>query len=103
MESKELGNKIKSVLETIDPSAEVILFGSRARGDSKIDSDWDLLILLNIEVDEELKYQIWELLYDLELETDQVISSLVFSKKDWKIFILHHCIKILKKKEFFYE
>lgn len=86
MESKELGNKIKSVLEIIDPSAEVILFGSRARGDSKIDSDWDLLILLNIEVDEELKYQIWELLYDLELENEQVISSLIFSKKDWEDF-----------------
>ena len=84
MESKELGIKIKNILEVFDPKAEVILFGSRARGDSKIDSDWDLLILLNIKVDEELKYKIWELLYEIELEYEQVISPIVFSKKDWE-------------------
>ena len=30
-----------------DPDAEVFLFGSRARGDNRKDSDWDILILIN--------------------------------------------------------
>lgn len=29
--------------------AEVILFGSRARGDARVDSDWDILILIDGE------------------------------------------------------
>src|SRR4051812_1465024 len=37
--------KIKSIVESILPEARVILFGSRARGDNKINSDYDLLLI----------------------------------------------------------
>ena len=39
--------RISSTIKNKDPQAEVILFGSRARGNASIDSDWDILILLN--------------------------------------------------------
>ncbi len=38
---------VKQEVTKIDPKAEIILFGSRARGDFRMDSDWDFLVLLD--------------------------------------------------------
>ncbi|MBK9980810.1 MAG: nucleotidyltransferase domain-containing protein [Saprospiraceae bacterium] len=46
---------VKHEIKGIDPNAEVILFGSRARGDFREDSDWDFLILLNRTLDRPIK------------------------------------------------
>ncbi|MBK7338020.1 MAG: nucleotidyltransferase domain-containing protein [Saprospirales bacterium] len=37
--------RIKESIRQVDPQAELILFGSRARNEERSDSDWDLLIL----------------------------------------------------------
>jgi len=67
----------------IDPKAEIILYGSRARGDERPDSDWDILVLTDYPVDlnEERKFR--DNLYDLELETGEPFSVFVYSKNDW--------------------
>ena len=39
MESKEIIYRIKSGIRDKDPQAEIILYGSRARGDNRPDSD----------------------------------------------------------------
>ena len=76
---------VKAEILKIDKKAEVILFGSRARGDFKSNSDWDFLILLDKQnLAKELKNTIWDKLYELELKTGTVISSIVHSKSDWK-------------------
>jgi len=77
-------NKIVNVINTTAPDSEVYLYGSRARGDNEEDSDWDLLILLNLNIvpfDYETK--IMDLIYDIELETGEVFSPLVYSKNEW--------------------
>lgn len=68
------------------PDSEIYLYGSRARGDSKKLSDWDILILLNreqISIDTETK--LMDDFYELELETGEIFSPLIYSKNDWNL------------------
>jgi uncharacterized protein len=78
-------NKISGIASENIPDSEIYLYGSRARGDFKDLSDWDILVLLNRNIlpfDYETK--IMDLFYDLELETGQIISPLIYSKKEWE-------------------
>ena len=77
-------NKIVGAINKTAPDSEVYLYGSRARGNAKKISDWDLLVLLNspyLSFDFETK--IMDSFYDLELETGEIISPLIYEKKDW--------------------
>ena len=68
-----------------NPDAEVILFGSHARGESHIDSDWDILILLNsFNVNRKIEKEYREELFKVELEVGEPISTFVFSKDEWE-------------------
>ena len=76
--------RIKSIVLDKDPLAKVYLYGSRARGTMKPDSDWDLLILLNIDkITTEIERNVTYPLYDLEFEIGEVISPMVYSEKEW--------------------
>lgn len=69
----------------IDPSAEVILYGSHARGKPNKESDWDLLILLESpDVNKRTEQSFRHHLFDIELEIGEPISVFVYSKKDWE-------------------
>ena len=76
---------IKNRILSKNPEAEVILFGSHARGEATSDSDWDILILLNeLNVDLNTEKEYRNELFEVELETGEPISTFVFSKNDWK-------------------
>jgi uncharacterized protein len=82
-EAQALRTKIGNKIYSIAPNAEIILFGSRARGDASEFSDWDILILVEQAADKKLTGQIRDTLYEIELENDEVLSSIVRSKSDW--------------------
>lgn len=85
MNQNILKDRIKKTIYEKDPSAEAYLFGSRARGDNRPDSDWDLLILVDDhEVTNDIEDKFRDGLYDLELESGQIISSYIYSKHYWK-------------------
>jgi len=76
---------IKKSVKTSDPDAILILYGSYARGDYNEESDIDLLILVDKEkVTRDDKIKITYPLYDIELDTGILISSIVYSKKFWQ-------------------
>jgi len=73
----------KLVLER-EPSAKIYLYGSRVKGTSREDSDWDLLILLNKEkITSDIERDVTYPLYDLEFEIGEVISPMVYSEMEW--------------------
>jgi len=85
MDKNLLKDRISKTIRDKDPQAEAYLFGSRARGDNLPDSDWDILILVDDEkVTLETEDKFIDDLYDLELESGQIISTFIYPKEYWK-------------------
>lgn len=81
-----LFERIKKTVQNVEPSADIIMYGSYARGEQKEESDIDLLILVNkhspISYDEIKK--ITYPLYKIEIEIGTTISPLVYNKEIWE-------------------
>ncbi|MBC8154324.1 MAG: nucleotidyltransferase domain-containing protein, partial [Bacteroidetes bacterium] len=69
--------EVKRYVLEIDPQAEVWLFGSRARGDARPDSDWDFLVLTDKPVDRQYKRTLRDHLFYLELDSERVIGTVI--------------------------
>jgi predicted nucleotidyltransferase len=71
----ELTLLLKLIEETYAPKA-VLLFGSRARGDSRSGSDWDLLVLLKDEAPKKLldPYLRWQTKLGIGISADILAS-----------------------------
>ncbi len=82
--TQHISQLIRHYINAIDPKADVILYGSRARGDERPDSDWDILVLTDYSVDLITERKFRDKLYDLELETGEPLSIFVYSKNDWR-------------------
>ena len=76
---------IRNSISSVDSNAIVILYDSRARGDERIDSDWDILILTDYLVNIQIERKFRDELYDLELECGESFSVFVYSNTDWRI------------------
>jgi predicted nucleotidyltransferase len=80
----EILRKVKNAVLQIEPSAEIILYGSRARQDSREGSDWDFLVLVDGAVDDERTDRIRHQIYEVEWETGEVLSSIIRSRTVWE-------------------
>lgn len=85
MDRKYILQYIKKSVRKVSPGAKIILYGSEARGESRPDSDIDVLILADTE---DLTYNdrtaITDSIYDIELKTGVIISPLVYTQKQWE-------------------
>ena len=77
---------IRTTVREIEPTAEIILYGSRARGDNRPDSDWDVVVLVDkpktrLSLDERgaIDYDLWNKGLDLGEE----INTIAYTKQQW--------------------
>lgn len=85
-DNKSVLQSIKETLqETIPLGGRVLLFGSRARGEARTDSDWDILILIDKEKighDDFDKYAFP--LIELGWNIGTEITPLLYTYQDWQ-------------------
>lgn len=61
----------------------LILFGSRARGDARPDSDWDVAVVLRgYDGNRAETFRLIDLAYDILLDTDQALSLKPFAPEE---------------------
>ncbi len=73
-----------AILHERHPVEHIILFGSKARGDDDPESDIDLLVLTPRPVSPAEQDRITESLFDLQIELDVVISTLIVPTEEWR-------------------
>ncbi|HZV50196.1 MAG TPA: nucleotidyltransferase domain-containing protein [Candidatus Dormibacteraeota bacterium] len=76
--------EVKKAVQAIEPESRVVLYGSRARGDARLWSDWDVLVIVPGRVTADRWTAIRDRLTDLELDMDNdpVLSVLVVSRTE---------------------
>ncbi len=69
-------------MRIIAPTAQLYLYGSRAQDTARPESDWDLLVLLQSPVSDDLVHRLRRALYEIEWMSGEVISVVVRSIDD---------------------
>lgn len=79
--NEQLIKEVKTVLQAKlgHDIRDVILFGSRATGTARDDSDYDVLIVLNRPYDWRDRDQVFDLIYDVELKYDILMNMFLIS------------------------
>ena len=80
-EDYKVAKKLKARLKEIVPVADLVVFGSRARGNQDKYSDMDVSIVVQ-SLDQELKERIYEIVWEVGFDNYLVISPLIFTKDE---------------------
>lgn len=99
MKRSEIVHRIADILHHIAPNAQAILYGSEARGDARIDSDIDVLILLDDseQLTAERELEITRHLYEVEVDTGVIISPMVMLRHMWESVTTPFTINVMKE------
>lgn len=76
---------IRDTIRSSEPTAQIILYGSRARGDAREDSDWDVLVIidrarLSLKERSNIQYPVW----DKGLEIGEEINAFPYTRQQWE-------------------
>ena len=77
----------QTATSTIPKGGKAILYGSRARGDARKDSDWDILILLDKDTLDQSDYD--NVSYPFVLlgcDLGQEINPIMYTTKEWESY-----------------
>lgn len=78
-------NLIRNTIRATEPEAQLILYGSRARGDAREDSDWDVLVIvdrprLTLRERSNIQYPVWE----KGLDMGEEINVFPYTRRQWE-------------------
>lgn len=89
--TQEVMTRIQEVAHAAIPhTGRLLLYGSRARGDARIDSDWDLLIVLDKPRIEQQDYD--DVAYpftSLGWDIGEMIVPVMLTKRQWEGMAFH--------------
>lgn len=90
---------------TMPAGSAVWLYGSRARGEAKQDSDWDLLLLLDKdELDDKDFERFCYPLIEFGWTFGADLSPQIYTKKEWeKMNFMPYCQNVERDKQIVYE
>ena len=75
----------ETVRRVVPPDVKVILFGSRARGNAREDSDWDLLFLFEKErVSMEDFNNVVYPFFEMGTDMGAMVSPVVYARPQWE-------------------
>jgi predicted nucleotidyltransferase len=80
----EIVNRLKIRLQERVKLHQVIIFGSRARGDAESDSDMDVLVVLDEPVSRQSRKIVSENSWEIGFDSDMVIMPIVVSRDSWE-------------------
>jgi DNA polymerase sigma len=86
MDTKDLAilNKFKALLKERIKLHQMILFGSRARGEAEPDSDMDVLVVLDEPRTPEVGDIVFDCAWQSGFDTGVVVVPIVVSRKHWE-------------------
>jgi len=79
----DLLRKCKQAIRQVVPDADVILYGSRARGDATEYSDYDILVLTSGSADIPVHEKMIDSIFPLELDSGAVLTLAIYNRQRW--------------------
>lgn len=80
---RELLGEVKQLIRQCLPAADVLLYGSVARGTQDVASDYDILALTDCPLSHGEQNEVRGTVFDWEVEREVVISIMFRSKEEW--------------------
>jgi len=83
--NREVMEAIRRATSRMKPQVRAVLFGSRARGDAKEGSDWDILLLVDKDRLEQSDYDNLSYpLFELGWELGEQVNPILYTEKEWR-------------------
>jgi predicted nucleotidyltransferase len=76
---------IRDTIREAEPTAQIILYGSRARGDAHENSDWDVLVIVDKEKTGLADFRrVCYPIYYKGLDYGEEINPTLYTRKEWE-------------------
>lgn len=82
-EDKKTLKRLKSIITSEIPDAEIMLFGYRVKGAYNAQTDWDILILTNDDKPKTLKWELQDNLFNITMQQGARVNILLAQKAKW--------------------
>ena len=71
--------------QILPKGSELWLYGSRARGDNRADSDWDLLVLVDKEKQQLQDFELFAYPFiEMGWQTGEEINPMLYTRQEWE-------------------
>jgi predicted nucleotidyltransferase len=81
--TRKLAQELKALIKDRFGEADVIVFGSRARGDFQPESDLDICVIVE-RLDRKTRDVIFDCAWEVGFKAGMVIVPVIFNRKEWK-------------------